>query len=383
MILTKVLFELSNLAKLVVKSKFSKEELELLGKKIEQFEQEQKRNEKISKNKAEKEKIAQLKQLKKDKQQARKEALANIKAEEKAKKQEEKAIAKAKAEEEKLAKLKEKEEKKSDERKTNFFANLMDKSEKETIQKQEEVLTSQPQKVAETIQTIKISQQPQQQDYETKIIIEEITKELTNERPRMLEELSSLWVNAVQKSDTVYFAIMKLSNPNGEDVNKKGIKKILEPILGAAPLVGQAFVNPALTAGSLIGSNVLGTMMNDNATKRLTRVNDADLVILARAIDELQETLLVNYMAYKSAHSEYELSIKITEERKKAYDKLNKQNSPHLVLANTFYTEALDNQYKARQHFLMKRVILEQMVGADALNEIEQKGNETTASISK
>ena len=62
---------------------------------------------------------------------------------------------------------------------------------------------------------------------------------------------------------------------------------------------------------------------------------------------------------------------------------MNKQNSPHLVLANTFYTEALDNQYKARQHFLMKRVILEQMVGADALNEIEQKGNETTASISK
>ena len=129
-----------------------------------------------------------------------------------------------------------------------------------------------------------------------KSILEEISDELNAERPKMLEELSMLWVNAVQKSDTVYFAIMKLSNPNGEEVNKNGFKKILEPIIGAAPLVGQAFVNPAMTAGSLIGSNVLGTMMNDSATKRLTRVNDADLVILARAIDELQETLLLNYM---------------------------------------------------------------------------------------
>ena len=148
------------------------------------------------------------------------------------------------------------------------------------------------------------------QDKDTKNIVNEIKTELTNDRPKMLEELSTLWVSAVQKSDTVYFAIMKLSNPNGEEVNKNGFKKILEPIIGAAPLVGQAFVNPALTAGSIIGSNVMGTMINDNVKSRLAKVNDADLVILARAIDELQETLLINYMAYKGAKEEYELAIK-------------------------------------------------------------------------
>jgi len=113
--------------------------------------------------------------------------------------------------------------------------------------------------------------------------------------------------------------------------------------------------------------------MNDSATKRLTKVNDADLVILARSIDELQETLLMNYLAYKSALKEYELSIKIADNRKETYEKLNKENSPDVILANTFYTEALDNQYKARQEFLMKRVVLEQMVGADAINEMENK----------
>lgn len=209
------------------------------------------------------------------------------------------------------------------------------------------------------------------QDSDTRNIVTEIKTELTNDRQKMLEELSTLWVSAVQKSDTVYFAIMKLSNPNGEEVNKNGFKKILEPIIGAAPLVGQAFVNPALTAGSIIGSNVLGTAINDSAKHRLTKVNDADLVILARAIDELQETLLMNYMAYKGAKEEYELAIKIAQERQKEYEELNKKNSPNTLLANTFYTEALDYQYKTRQDFLMKRVVLEQMVGSDALTEIE------------
>ena len=97
-------------------SNISNEELELLGKKIEQFEQEQKRNEKIAKNNAEKEKIAQLKLQKKQKQLARKEALAGIKAEKKAKKQEEKITLEAKNG-----------DSKSDERTKNFFANLANK----------------------------------------------------------------------------------------------------------------------------------------------------------------------------------------------------------------------------------------------------------------
>ena len=74
---------------------------------------------------------------------------------------------------------------------------------------------------------------------------------------------------------------------------------------------------------TIIGSNVMGTMMSDSAKRRLTKVNDADLVILARAIDELQETLLVNYMSYKNALQEFEMASKITAERKKTYEKLS------------------------------------------------------------
>lgn len=370
-------------SKKIAKTNYQKEKQEIKEKQLAQKLQEKKELE-IEKQR-QKNKLAQEKQYAKEqkfkKAQEKKLAKAKKQEEEKIKKQllKEEKITK-KIEKQKLAELEKKQQTETESKAEKKLAFLSGISNKHTPQETTEQTVEQPQdKQIQTIPQKKTITAKQTIDNETKQIINEISVELNAERPIMLEELSLLWVSAVQKSDTVYFAIMKLSNPNGDEVNKNGFKKIMEPIIGAAPLVGQAFVNPAMTAGSLIGSNVLGTMMNDNASKRLSRVNDADLVILARAIDELQETLLVNYMAYKSALKEYELAIKITDERKKAYDELNQKNSPHIILANTFYTEALDRQYKARQEFLMKRVVLEQMVGADALNEIENKNTVKSA----
>ena len=361
----------------LTKTNITTKELEEIGSIIKQDEQQRKKKEKAAKE----EKIAAIKQEKQAKEIARKQSIEKSKEEKQ--KQKEAAIASKKAQDAKIKAAKAEKtnqsrvavkEKKDNAKEEKPVAQISKKSQEQNTA----VLRSSVQKTqASTQKTVALKNN--NKDYETKKIINEVTNELSAEKEQMLEELSTLWVSAVQKSDTVYFAIMKLSNPNGGEVNKNGFKKILEPIISAAPLVGQAFVNPALTAGSLIGSNVMGTMMNDSASRRLTKVNDADLVILARAIDELQEALLMNYMSYKNAHKEYELAIKIANDRKKTYDQLNKQNSPQLVLASTFYTEALDNQYKARQNFLMKRIVLEQMVGTEALHEIENKPSELSA----
>ncbi|MCR4880871.1 MAG: hypothetical protein K6A44_02850 [bacterium] len=346
----------------------------------------EKRQIELQKEKEEKEiqkqKLVEQKQLDANKKIEDKEQLAAKKLEEKRLKQEEKAERAAKKLEEKKLKQEEKanailSHKNNDkEEKEPKLIFRLGKKEKNKVETEPEVTSKNTENVETAPEDTNIAKYVQ--DNDTKNIVKEIKTELTDDRPQMLQELSTLWVSAVQKSDTVYFAIMKLSNPNGEEVNKNGFKKILEPILGAAPLVGQAFVNPALTAGSIIGSNVMGTMINDGAKARLTKVNDADLVILARAIDELQESLLMNYMAYKGAKEAYELAVKIAEERQQEYEEMNKKNSPNTILANTFYTEALDYQYKTRQDFLMKRIVLEQMVGTEALNEIENPQKEET-----
>ena len=362
------------------KSNLTPYELENLDKIIKQEEKD-----KISAKKAEQKAAEEIKKAEQKALKQEEKAIADRKkAEEKALKQEEKAIANIKKAEEKALKQEEKNKtilshkNENIEHKKPKLTFKLGKKNKPEPQNAEPAVSNE-ENIIEDEATAEENIKPgtkYAQDRDTKKIVNEITKELSADRQQMLRELSTLWVSAVQKSDTVYFAIMKLSNPNGEEVNKNGFKKIMEPIIGAAPLVGQAFVNPALTAGSIIGSNVMGTMMDNSAKHRLSKVNDADLVILAREIDALQENLLMNYMAYKGAKEEYELAIKIAEERKKEYEAMDKKNSPNTILANTFYTEALDHQYKARQEFLMKRVVLEQMVGAEALNEIENPAKE-------
>ena len=353
----------------------------------------QEEKDKISAKKAEKKALleqqkAEKKAIINEKKAAERELAAKQKAEKIAKKAEEKAIADKKKAEERALKAEEKNKtilshkKENTEQKEPKLSFKLGKKQKPVPADEESAVSGEENLTENEItakeEPVKIGKK-YAQDRDTKNIVNEITEELSSGREQMLRELSTLWVSAVQKSDTVYFAIMKLSNPNGEEVNKNGFKKIMEPIIGAAPLVGQAFVNPALTAGSIIGSNVMGSMMDNSAKLRLSKVNDADLVILAREIDELQEKLILNYMSYKGAKEEYELAIKIAEERKKEYEAMDKKNSPNTILANTFYTEALDYQYKARQEFLMKRVVLEQMVGAEALNEIENPQKEETA----
>ncbi|MDD3593309.1 MAG: hypothetical protein PHX18_01645 [Candidatus Gastranaerophilales bacterium] len=222
-----------------------------------------------------------------------------------------------------------------------------------------------------------ISQEKKQQkrifDKENRAIAVEIEKELEKQRPEVLADLNILWVNAVERSETIRYAIMKLSNPNGEEVKKSGIKKVLAPIAGVMPMVGQAAMNPALSASSIIGGGLLGTVLSDDINAKLSKVNDADLIILAKAVDNLQQDLIYNYFGYINAYREYDYSVKLSDKAQKKYEEMNRKNSSNIELADSFYREALDNQYKLRQEFLMKRVVLEQMVGNEALLEVEKR----------
>ena len=56
-------------------------------------------------------------------------------------------------------------------------------------------------------------------------------------------------------------------------------------------LVGASIANPVLAGSSLIGGNILNIMTQD--TKALnykyTKVNDADMIILIRKVEDLQQ----------------------------------------------------------------------------------------------
>ena len=132
--------------------------------------------------------------------------------------------------------------------------------------------------------------------------------------------------------------------------------------------------NPVLASAALIGGNTLGIMSQD--TKALnykyTQVTDADMIILVRKVDELQQKVVDLYYDYMTARQFYDMTTDMVKQRYENYQKSQKLSKEVILITDTFYREALDEQIKARGNFFEKRSRLEQLVGSDVFRQFEE-----------
>ncbi len=203
----------------------------------------------------------------------------------------------------------------------------------------------------------------------------EIADELSMEEKDMTADLSLLWRGAATQSDTINFALYKLANPDADKPDEKSLKKVLTTIASMSTIAGAGMGNPIMAAGSLIGGNILGIMSQD--TKALnykyTRVNDADMIILVRKIEDLQQRAVDLYYDYMTTRKQLEMVNKVVNQRKKNFELA--QNSPReiILVTDAYYRTALDLQSKTKADFLAKRAALEQFVGNEVFKEFEKE----------
>lgn len=201
----------------------------------------------------------------------------------------------------------------------------------------------------------------------------EVSKSVEIDYNEMMEDLSLLWQGAATKSDTIKFAIYKLSNPDKDKPDESAVKKVLTTIAGMSTFLGAGTGNPILASAALIGGNTLGIMSQD--TKALnykyTQVTDADMIILVRKVDELQQKVVDLYYDYMTARQLYDMTTGMVQERYKNYQKAQNSTKEVILITDTFYREALDEQVKARGNFFEKRSRLEQLVGNDIFRQFE------------
>ena len=202
-------------------------------------------------------------------------------------------------------------------------------------------------------------------DLSLKRMSSEIAAELDMEEKEMISDLTLLWRGAATQSDTINFALYKLANPDADKPDEKSVKKVLATIANMSTMVGAGMGNPILATGSLIGSNVLGIMSQD--TKALnykyTKVTDADMIILVRKIEDLQQRAVNLYYDYMTARKQLEMIEKLVKQRKKNYELAQNASREIILIVDAYYRTALDMQTKARSDFLAKRAALEQFVG--------------------
>ena len=211
-------------------------------------------------------------------------------------------------------------------------------------------------------------------DLSIKKISGEVAKELGYDEKTMMGDLSLLWRGAASKSDTIAFALYKLANPDEDKPNEKSVKNVLTTIASMSTLVGAGMGNPLLATGSMLGGNILGIMSQDTKAMnyKYTRVTDADMIILVRKIEELQQTTVNLYYNYMTARKMLGLLDKVVVQRKKNYDMAQDESREVIMITDAYYRSAMDAQSKARSVYMAKRAALEQFVGNETFVEFEK-----------
>lgn len=221
--------------------------------------------------------------------------------------------------------------------------------------------------------TVKDNQNITYADLSIKKMALETSQALEIEFDEMQSDLSILWQGAATKSDTIKFAIYKLSNPDKDKPDSSAVKKVLTTIAGMSTFIGAGMGNPVLASAALIGGNTLGIMSTD--TKALnykySQVTDADMIILVRKVEDLQQKVVDLYYDYMTSRQLYNMTTRSVEQCYKNYQASQKLSKEVILITDTFYREALDEQQKARGRYFESRSRLEQLVGNEVFRDFE------------
>jgi len=214
-------------------------------------------------------------------------------------------------------------------------------------------------------------------DLSIKKISKEIAQDLDIEYDDMLQDLSMLWQGAATKSDIIKFALYKLSNPDKDKPDDKSIKKVLQTIAGMSTLVGAGMGSAVLSGGSFVGGNILGIMSQDDkaANYKFTKVNDADMIILVRKVDDLQQKVVNRYYDYLTSKQVLDMTTKMAKQNYENYQLAQNGSKELILITDAYYRESLDTQMKARSDFYSKRASLEQLVGNETFVQFESNIN--------
>jgi DNA-binding GntR family transcriptional regulator len=117
------------------------------------------------------------------------------------------------------------------------------------------------------------------------------------------KDMNVLWQAAVYRSQPIRYAIEKLSrqDASGKPVkNKTGLKRLLNT---TAQVGGAAASIVSGTPIGLLSGALVNDIVNQSNSSTTRPVTDADMVILARAVDDLQQELLDLYLSYKQSQA--------------------------------------------------------------------------------
>ena len=211
-------------------------------------------------------------------------------------------------------------------------------------------------------------------DSSLKDLSNEISKLLSIEKEEMLEHVQILWAGAALRSETIKFALYKLSNPDADKPDETIIKKIIRPLSTASSIAGAGLGDPFSATAALVSGHLLNAMSyNDkDLNYKYTKVTDADMIVLITKVDNMQKKVVDMYFDYMTTYKLLKMSEENLKKRQERYNSGIYKTEEQLLVADAYYRSAVDNKAKLELEFLENRAALEQLVGIEALIEFEK-----------
>ncbi len=236
--------------------------------------------------------------------------------------------------------------------------------------------------VAKTVQEVKavtdkkIDNSLTYADLSLKKIADDILYDLELEENQMLSDLETLWMGVAIKSETVRYAIYKLSNPDENKPNETMLKKIIKPIASFSTIAGTALSsNPFVATGAMAGGSLIGALSQNpnDINYKFTKVTDTAMVLLVRKIDTLQENLLISYFDYKKKEKIYNMQLENLKKREQIFEASKNAPREEQIIADVYLRNAQNDLNSAKTELWSARQVLVQMAGEEAFNSICNK----------
>ncbi len=211
-------------------------------------------------------------------------------------------------------------------------------------------------------------------DSSLKDLSNEISKLLTLEKEEMLEHIQILWAGAALKSETIKFALYKLSNPDADKPDETIVKKIIRPLSTASSIAGAGLGDPFSATAALVSGHLMNALsFNDkDLNYKYTKVTDADMIVLITKVDNMQKKVIDLYFDYMTQYNLLSLCEKNLKTREQRYNMSVYETQEQLLIADAYYRSAIDYKARLELEFLETRAALEQLVGMEALVAFEK-----------
>lgn len=210
-------------------------------------------------------------------------------------------------------------------------------------------------------------------DLSIKRLSKEISKDLSIDENIMNRHLSMLWQGAATQSDIIKFTLYKLANPDQDKPDDKSVKKVLQSIANMSTLLGAGTGNALISASSFLSGNILGIFSQDDkaVNYKYTKVNDADMIVLVRKIEDLQQKVVNRYYEYMTARNILKMANENVIKSYQYYLNAQDMSREVILIVDANYRKSLDAKMSANNRFQAVRASLEELVGNETFVEFE------------